>query len=226
MPVISTRKLRKWWKDTVRRAVFDSYGQYGEDLVIDAIVGKPAPFYVDVGANDPRQFSNTFRFYRRGGHGINIEPDPTVYERLAAARPRDINLHMGAGRTRGQLPFYRMSASTLSTFSKADADHYVPLGYRVEEVIQVPVRPLAEVLAEHCPSRQIDFMSIDVEGFEQEILAGNDWTRFRPTLVVLEINREPSRLGASMRDLGYLLVSSNGTNGMFIDAASSRALSP
>lgn len=218
MALISTRTLQRRWRTRVRRWVFGSHAQYGEDLHIDAILGVERPFYVDVGANHPVELSNTWRFYRRGAHGINIEPDPSAFPAIAARRPRDINLPLGIGSVAGKLPFHRMSASTLSTFSRKDAELYLKNGYRIVETVQVSVRPLGAVLAEHRPEGPIDFCSIDVEGRELDILASNDWTRFRPTLIVLEVNRDENGLLGAMDDLDYLLVINNGTNGIFLDA--------
>jgi len=226
MALISTRTLQRRWKTRVRRWVFGSHAQYGEDLHVDAMLGVPRPFYVDVGANHPVHLSNTWRFYRRGAHGINIEPDPSVFPRLTARRPRDVNLQIGIGSARGSLPFYRMSASTLSTFSRSDAELYLKDGYRIVDTVQVPVRPLADVLAEHRPEGPIDLCSIDVEGRELDILSSNDWKRFRPTVIVLEINRDETGLLSAMDDLDYVLVINNGTNGLFLDgqARSTRRL--
>ena len=178
----------------VRRIVFHSYSQYGEDLIIDAILGIDRPFYVDIGANHPQHLSNTYRFYRRGGTGINVEPDPSAFPDLANARPSDINLPIGISVTSGTLPFYRISASTLSTFNKSDADLSVADGYRLLQTVQVPIETLAVILERHRPKGAIDFISIDVEGYEIEILKSNDWSRFRPTVIVLEINRNQTSL--------------------------------
>lgn len=201
----------------VRRIVFYSYSQYGEDLIIDAILGIDRPFYVDIGANHPKHLSNTYRFYRRGGTGINVEPDPSAFPDLAAARPSDINMPIGIGVTSETLPFYRMSANTLSTFNKADADLSVGNGYRLLQTVQVPIETLAIILERHRPKGAIDFISIDVEGFEIQILKSNDWSRFRPTVIVLEINRNQASLLEYMSQLDYVLVMNNGTNGIFLD---------
>ena len=186
----------------VRRIVFHSYSQYGEDLIIDAILGIDRPFYVDIGANHPKHLSNTYRFYRRGGTGINVEPDPSAFPDLATARPSDINLPIGISVTSGTLPFYRLL-----------------------QIIQVPIETLAVILERHRPKGSIDFISIDVEGYEIEILKSNDWSRFRPTVVVLEINRNQTSLLEYMGQLDYVLVMNNGTNGIFLDRKARQPLS-
>ena len=99
-----------------------THSQYKEDLVIDALFShNPRGFYVDVGANDPEVFSNTQLLYDKGWRGINIEPEPNLYEKLCVKRTRDINLNIGAGPEPGIMTFYRMSADTLSSFNKEAA---------------------------------------------------------------------------------------------------------
>src|SRR5438552_17947489 len=80
----------KYWMQIVR----NSYSQGGEDLVMDNFFnGKRKGFYVDVGANDPTRFNNTKRFYKKGWRGINIEPDPKLFEKIKSDRSRDTNLN-------------------------------------------------------------------------------------------------------------------------------------
>lgn len=215
-------RANQWWRSFVRRVGFGSFSQYGEDLIIDAILGKERPFYVDIGANHPTHLSNTYLFYRRGAHGINIEPDPSAFPTLAARRPLDINLQVGCGQREKMVPFYRMSASTLSTFNLANAEEQARSGYRIVETVPVPIRPLAMILAEHRPDGNVDFMSIDVEGYEKEILDSNDWTRFRPLVLAIEINRNERQIITLMQQLNYILVVNNGTNGIFLDQLAQR----
>ena len=223
LPQIVSRKInsfRSRAKQTrltiLRRLLFGSSSQYGEDLIVDAILGKPRPFYVDIGANHPEKLSNTIYFYRRGANGINVEPDPTVFPLLARCRPRDTNLQMGVGQVEGELPFYQMNVSSLSTFDRLNADDQVKAGYRLVETIRVPVMPLRRIMEKHAPGK-IDFMSIDVEGHEMEILRSNDWDRFRPRLLILEINRAPQEIPDFVSKLGYLLIVNNNTNAIFLD---------
>lgn len=164
-----------------------SYSQGGEDLVVDQLLGRKAKgFYVDVGANDPWRFNNTARFYKRGWRGINIEPDPVIFAGLARSRAGDTNLNIGVGCQTGQLQFYRFFPDVFSTFSKEQAEYSRGKGLEIVETIEVPVRTLDELLAENCPDRQVDFMSIDVEGTELDVLLSNDWDRFKPAVVVVE----------------------------------------
>src|SRR5213592_2165760 len=98
-----------------------SYAQNGEDVLLDrALRTQPPGFYIDVGANDPVIDSVTKMFYDRGWRGINVEPG-AIFARLAAARPRDVNIQMALSDRAGTREFYEFpDAGGLSTLS-ADA---------------------------------------------------------------------------------------------------------
>lgn len=212
----------------IKHLLFDrlfkgSYSQRGEDLVVDELLGhKRSGFYVDVGAQHPFRSSNTARFYRRGWTGINIEPDPASFSRLAEARGRDINLNIGIGLAPCSLPFFRFFPDGFSTFSADDAALHKELGFELVETFDVQIRRLQEVLSEFCGERTIDFMSIDTEGFEREVLLSNDWERFKPTMIIIESAQADGSLSASFADYeevltnaGYELVTNNGLNAIY-----------
>lgn len=172
-----------------------SYAQNLEDVTLLEVFGdKRDGFYVDVGASDPVVRSVTKLFYDAGWRGINIEPVERFHRMLVEARPRDLNLCIAVGSKRSALEFFEFDAEGISTLSREFAEEFIRLGYacrrRSAEVI-----PLRDVCAEHCPSTPIDFMKIDVEGWEQEVLAGGDWRRFRPSVLVVEATK-PNTTGA------------------------------
>jgi hypothetical protein len=103
--------------------LLSSYSQYNEDLIIAKILQKQKIFYVDVGANDPQKFNNTYHFYRQKSHGIIIEPDPTILSKYAFQRPTDISLNMGVSNKTAKLKFYQMYPDVNSTFSKTQYHH-------------------------------------------------------------------------------------------------------
>src|SRR4051794_41872134 len=77
-----------------------SYAQAGEDVVLRRVLGdQPPGLYVDLGANDPVADSVTKHFYDHGWRGVNVEPVPSVFAQLAAARSDDVNLNVAAGGT-------------------------------------------------------------------------------------------------------------------------------
>jgi FkbM family methyltransferase len=169
-----------------REHVLRSYAQAGEDVVLDRLLGRRADgFYIDIGAHNPVRLSNTKRFYDRGWSGINIEPNPVWHRLFMEQRPRDINLCLGVAGSVGEMTYYEMDYPGLSTFDPEQLEVSKGLGAQLVATHQVQVRTLDGILDEYL-NRPIDFMSIDVEGFEYQVLDNNNWDRYRPRLICIE----------------------------------------
>jgi len=165
-----------------------SYAQNAEDVrLARAFAGHNAGFYIDVGANNPDNLSVTKHFYELGWSGINVEPAPTPYALLARRRKRDINVNVGCSNRPGTLTLYagKGNASGLSSFTAEEVANHEQKGFEFQPVT-VNVVTLASICEEHVNGRTIDFMSIDVEGHESEVLEGADFARFRPRVIVIE----------------------------------------
>jgi len=192
----------------------NSYSQYHEYLILDLIFEqKKAGFYCDIGANDPVVFNNTKRFYDRGWRGINVEPNVALYAKIVEDRPRDINLNIGIGETAGEMTFYIMSADALSTFDRQIAMN------SSEKVIAertVHVEPLASVFQEYLTT-DLDFLSVDAEGYDLQVLRSNDWRIFRPRVLMVETNTNGLNVVSFLKRVDYTLIFSNGTNGIFVE---------
>ena len=195
-----------------------TFSQCMEDLVIDALFShRNEGFYVDVGANDPEVFNNTRLLYGRGWRGVNIEPEPGLHALLVAKRERDINLNVGVGSVPGTMTFYRMSADTLSSFNKEAAiQGGIANGATLISEEPLPVMRLADLLDTHGKERKIDFMSVDAEGYDLEVLKSNDWTRHRPSVIMVEINIGGGEIVRYLEEQGYTLVFDNDLNGIFL----------
>lgn len=187
-----------------------SYSQEGEDLVIKRYFEgeKTQLYYVDVGAHHPFRFSNTAIFYQNASNGINIEANKDLMSAFEKYRPRDSNLNFGVGKQAESLDFYGFQETALSTFSQAVYEERLRKGIPLKAVWQVPVKPLREILADHAKSKKIDFLTIDVEGVEFEVLQSNDWDTFRPQLVLVEmkdftgIDKDP--VSVYLKEKGYI----------------------
>lgn len=163
------------------------YSQCGEDIILNMMIGKADGFYVDIGANDPRHFNNTYLFYKKGWHGINIEPNINKIKSFNRMRPRDINLNIGIAGIDRKAPYFSFKEDTLSTFSEEIAKDYQSMGHILNEVKDIDLKPLSKVLAENLSAEQkIDFMSIDTEGYDIEVLKSNDWQKYRPSYIIVE----------------------------------------
>lgn len=207
------------------------HGEYYEDYALSsALEGVRSGTYIDVGANDPIDKNVTALFYERGWHGITIEPNPEFIPSYAKLRPRDVHLNIGIAREGGTMTFYEVTdppggdgtyaAAALSTF---DAD--VATGWRRKglavHAIEVPVTTLNRVL-EQRPLGEITILTIDVEGFERQVLESIDLRKHRPQVVVLEAclpgTEVPSQ--AAWEDLllqaGYAPAMSDGLNRYYV----------
>lgn len=192
-----------------------SFSCAGEDMVLRHLVGSDRMdgFFVDVGAYHPETFSNTHFFYLNGWRGINIEARPGSRELFQAQRPRDINLEVGISSEPGQMTYYHIGDdSPMNSFSREFLEEIGMMG-EVQREISVPVLPLADVLSKHLPpGQEIDFMNVDVEGFDLLVLKSNDWTVFRPKFVVVEglqVDGGEPEVVSFMKACNYDLVAQN-----------------
>lgn len=209
-----------------------SYSQEGEDLVLQRHFGaKPRGFYVEVGSHDPHRFSNTYLFYRRGWRGICIDPLPGSAKAFRLFRPRDVAVEVGVARSDGSMNYYMFNEPALNTFDAALAHDRARLAeYRVTEVRKVATRPLAAILNETIETpTEIDFLSVDVEGFDLEVLESNDWQLYRPRLVVAEcLSLDPLSMSTEplprfLADLGYVFHAKTGNSVIYLDTTREHA---
>jgi len=198
-----------------------SYAQNFEDVMLArALADVRSGFYVDVGAQDPVIDSVTRLFYERGWSGINIEPVPHWFERLQQDRPRDINLMCAAASKSGSLILHESADSGLSTASAEYARGHAAAGKRMVER-EVPTARLDDILDRHAPGA-VHFLKIDVEGMEQEVLAGLSLQRHRPWILVIEATRPNTSEDVSQAwepivlDAGYRLVYRDGLNRFYL----------
>jgi FkbM family methyltransferase len=166
-----------------------SYSQEGEDIILARyLYNREKGFYVDVGAHHPKRFSNTYLFYKRGWRGINIDPNPEAIVLLNKYRPRDINLQLGISTEPGKLKYFMFDEPAVNTFDEVRADWLQEnTDYRIIAKENIAVDRLDNVLNKYLTTEgKIDFMSIDVEKYELNVVESNNWKNYRPTLLLVE----------------------------------------
>jgi FkbM family methyltransferase len=181
-------------------------------LVREFFGGARSGFFVEVGANDPHALSQTWHLETLGWTGVLIEPQPDMAAKLVSARAAAVfaaacTSPENAGRT---MPLY--VAGPLSSLSR-DRMAY---GAQPELVIEVPTRTLDSILEEAGAPAPIDFLSVDVEGHELEVLRGFSFTRWRPRLIVVEDHVEGLAKHWFMQSNGYRLIRRVGHNGWYV----------
>ncbi len=211
---------RKWVTDFFRKCIFylkdwrfrRSYSQYGEDLMLigflrDKWSWSYKGFYVDIGAHHPRILSNTKKFYDIGWHGINVEPSVDAINLFRKARHRDINVNVGIGIECGEFDYYRLSCKLMNTFSKQFAESAIAEGgVSLVDILKVPVMTMEQLLDKYLPAGQnIDFVSIDCEGLDLEILKSNNWEKYRPEFILIEVHTNNKNLEIPHGDVAVFL---------------------
>jgi FkbM family methyltransferase len=179
-------------------------------------------YFVDVGANEPEEGSQTWHLEKRGWRGILVEPQPPLAQILKERRSAAVfacacSSPQNAGK---MLPF-----QVAGIFSSLNLDFFVA-DMRKSEIIEVPVRTLDDILEEANAPVPIDLLAIDVESHEVDVLNGLTLTRWQPRLIVIEdivLNRRLHRL---LQSRGYKWLRRAGFNSWYVPATSPLSVSP
>ena len=185
------------------------YSQEGEDVIIDRFLNyRSKGFFIDVGAHHPIYLSNTYRFYLRGWQGINIDAMPGSMKVFNKIRPRDINIEAPISDKEEELTYYIFNDPALNTLSEEEANKKNNLNdYKIIQTTLLRTQTLEKILDEHLNQNQeIDFLSIDVEGFDLKVLSSNNWNKYRPSLVAVECLNKGYNLDLITSDPTYLFM--------------------
>jgi len=159
------------------------YSELGEDVILEHYCPEKRGFYVDIGAYHPKRISVTRMFYEKGWYGINIEPNPDSIKVFNKMRKRDINL--GVSDEIGELDYYFYGKN--ATGNTFDSERYKRLNRKVEKIIKIKVDTLNNILDKYLPKGMIiDFLTIDVEGYELKILQSLNYEKYSPKHILVE----------------------------------------
>ena len=181
------------------------YSQAGQDYFLDSAVfcRKRGGFFLDIGGNNPVNINNTYFFEKsRGWKGLAFEPLAEQREKWKDSRTTEC-LPFALGSKTGEAEFCEYDAHYMSGFSDD-----VEFSGTVKARYKVPVRRLADVLEEHGVAH-VDFVSLDVEGAEIEVLSGIDFSRVDIECFTIENNKgheREIRIRKFMKDAGYKLI--------------------
>lgn len=195
------------------RSLLPSFSQFGEDHALLRLL-RPQPHgtFVDVGANDPLEGSNTAFLYSLGWSGLAIDPNPQFAAKFRKARPRDTYLTMGVAETPSTLTYYEFEFDKFNTFSEERANLIAADGNPLKGQHSVECRSLRDIVAAHLPGRHVDLLSVDCEGLDLEVLRSAGLDDMRPTVLIVEdfegfrgfqAGRREGALDAFLRGAGY-----------------------
>lgn len=204
-----------------------SYSQCGEDLIVRFIFDQlkiTKPSYIDIGAHHPYIISNTSTFYLNGSKGINIEPNPPFFNLFTRERPNDINLNIGISDKEQDLEYFEFNEPALNTFSAEEKENLINEGKTLLSSKTISTNSLEHIINNYCDNQFPDFLSLDVEGYDQMILNQINFNKSFPIVICVEtISFSTNGNGVKNKDLmdflisnGYFLHSDTFINSIFV----------
>ena len=167
--------LRNWFNKK------DSYSQHGEDLLVEKILGCKVNSFIDIGANDGVLFSNTFKFAKYGAAGLCIEPSPRSFKKLRLNHlfhSKIACLNYAISNRDGKIYFiedgYEETLSRVSNSSEEGSK-------------EIQCCTFNTVLNKYPNFKDIDLLSVDVEGHELQVFEGLDFNLHKPEVIVVEL---------------------------------------
>ncbi|MEN9738670.1 MAG: hypothetical protein RLZZ318_704 [Bacteroidota bacterium] len=183
------------WLETTRKNTIGkpqlTYSGEGEDLILERLVKHLAKgTYVDIGCYHPKVGSNTYKLFKRGWQGINIDPNPNTIELFNRYRPHDTNLNIGISKSNQVLSYYEFSESAVSTFSEQFYKLRLEQGAEFIGKKDISTTTLEAVFDQYLNGKTLDVLDIDTEGTDVEVLMSNNWEKYRPTVILVEDQEE------------------------------------
>jgi FkbM family methyltransferase len=210
--VFLTRSSQRYWS------------QYGEDIVLDRVLNLKQPgFFVDVGCFHPVKYNNTFKLYRRGWRGVNLDLDPIKIDAFNLRRPDDVNLVAAVSDTERTVQVG--SAGLYTVTATIDGEAIAKLRTQSGRIAfrEVRTRTLTSLLdATRFRAKKIDVLSVDVEGHELPVLRSLDFERYQPKLLIVELHARTleavteSEVFAWLSARGYHLINWTGPSLIFL----------
>lgn len=228
----NNRIIRKVLSENIRNRLISnvylqtktsSYSQTGEDLImLQLLKSKNVAFknyqYLDIGSGHPVVGSNSYLFYRLGMNGILIDCNTKFQKITKIIRRRDVFHCMAVGKSNQEAEFYEFYEHNYSTFDKEKAHSLMDGGLKIKKVVKTKIRPIQEVI----PHRNLDrilFVSIDVEGFEKQVIETFPFEICQPLIFCIEQLENPlhkiSDIKAYMEPKGYELISYTGLSSIY-----------
>jgi FkbM family methyltransferase len=204
-----------------------TYSQCGEDIIIRHvfdILSTPQPNYLDIGAHHPYMNSNTALFYQCGSRGVLVEPDPVNCYYLRKYRKNDICIQAGISDNESEMDYFIFNSTTLNTFSESLSLRYQNIGFQLINKIRIKMMSPVSIFEKYFYDKAPDFISLDVEGMELQILKAMNLEKYTPKVICLETvdysNDGRSEKNMSLIDFvknkGYIVYADTGINTIFI----------
>jgi len=198
------------------------FGQHSEDIYLDALFpGKKDGICVDVGAYDGIGGSNTYHFELKGWKCLCVEPIPSVFEKCKNIRKECFNCCIGEKDEESKLfTVFELTGNNLSAISSLQPDERLIESHKhlIENIIKcnVKVRSLTSLLDEVNFPIDIDFVSIDTENTELDVLKGFDLNKYNVKVFVIENNFDEPFIEEYLKTYNYKKINRIAVNDFYI----------
>ena len=160
--------------------------QFNEDLKILKFF-KEKGFYVDIGCYHPIRYSNTYRMFKLGWKGMNIDLNPLSIEFFNVARPKDINICAAISNKKSGNLYLDHELSPQNTLEKNHTNFYEKVfGLKIKNSKKIKTKKLSEIFRKN-KIFKVDFLNIDVEGHELSVLKSINLKKFDIKVICIEI---------------------------------------
>ncbi|MDR1147179.1 MAG: FkbM family methyltransferase, partial [Spirochaetaceae bacterium] len=195
-------------------------GQYFQDLIAYLYLKeKKDGFYIDIGANDGISGSNTYALEQMGWKGVCIEPQPDIFKKLAHFRKCDCYNAALSSVSGENLEFLiAKNFDALSGFGECMTDEHAKIIYEsgAFERINVTTKTFAGIMENYPGIKTIDFMSLDVEGYELPILNSINFSEYSFQFITVEENGHGNEINTLLSKNGYKYLMRAGCDMMFV----------
>ena len=186
-----TYKIYLYYNLYIRHKCFinrKQYSQWGEDLFINNFFkNKSSGVYLDIGCFHPYMYSNTCLLYKKGWRGINIDINQTAIDLFNIVRPNDINICTAINREKKEFKIYLDDPfSPVNTLNKKFYENLKKTFFKNKKILTIQSKTIEEIFDKNKVKSAIDFINIDAEGLDFEILQQLDLNRYKVKLVSVE----------------------------------------
>jgi FkbM family methyltransferase len=167
-----------------------SYSQAGEDSVVRFLfsdIGLKNISYLDLGTNNPKYGNNTYWFYLNNSNGVCVEADFTLYKKIKKIRAKDKVIHAGVSISDEEKAiFYIFDEPAINTFDKEQANNRVISGkYKILKEVEVDLININALISQNFQTYP-EFISIDIEGLDLDVLKSLDFNKFPVPVFCIE----------------------------------------
>tara|TARA_B110000259_G_scaffold124280_1_gene140766 strand:+ start:102 stop:815 length:714 start_codon:yes stop_codon:yes gene_type:complete len=189
------------------------YGEFGEDIMVNRFFkNKEIGLYIDIGAYHPFKGSLTQKLYKKGWHGVNIDISKTSIDLFKIARPKDININCAIGKVTEETIFFENS--------KINQQNSLIRQNLNQKEVEIKCYELNDILIFN-KIEKVDYINIDTEGTELDVLKGLNFQKIKPSLLTIEDNDfdldsdSKKEKIAYMKNQGYVLINNIGVTMFF-----------